>query len=191
MRSSTGFTGNCGSWAGWGADTTVVIVGDGAEWVWNRAAWFIRRCKILDLWHALEHPWVGYGIGSGAVESAHKQVIHARLRQAGMRWSEAGARPLAGVAPVNTCRNTRGPSSPTGTEGKSIRLKPIPWSQGAIPKSVKHTMPSSLAKFSLMPRIPTSVSTSDIHTIAACGTLGNQISKNQRLIPCTACRTNS
>ena len=34
--------------------------------------------------------------GSGAVESAHKQVIHARLRQAGMRCSGAGARrPLA------------------------------------------------------------------------------------------------
>jgi hypothetical protein len=29
---------------------------------------------------------LGYGIGSGAVESAHKQVVHARLRQAGMRW---------------------------------------------------------------------------------------------------------
>ena len=28
------------------------------------------------------------------MESAHKQVIHARLRQAGMRWSEAGARRL-------------------------------------------------------------------------------------------------
>jgi hypothetical protein len=37
---------------------------------------------------------LGYGIGSGAVESAHKQVIHARMRQAGMRWSEAGARRL-------------------------------------------------------------------------------------------------
>ena len=36
----------------------------------------------------------GYGIGSGAVESAHKQLVHARLRQAGMRWSEAGARRL-------------------------------------------------------------------------------------------------
>jgi hypothetical protein len=146
--------------------TTVVIVGDGAEWIWNRATWFVRRCEILDFWHALEHAWrfarlrygdgsaqadqwvhaiaedlragkvqdviarlkrlrpktaelreslagliryysenvsrmqydeylrLGYGIGSGAVESAHKQVIHARLRQAGMRWSEAGARRL-------------------------------------------------------------------------------------------------
>lgn len=149
-----------------GAETMVVIVGDGAEWIWNRATWFVRRCEILDFWHALEHAWrfarlrygdgsaqadvwvhgiaedlragkvqdviarlkrqrpktaelreslagliryysenasrmrydeylrLGYGIGSGSVESAHKQVIHARLRQAGMRWSEAGARRL-------------------------------------------------------------------------------------------------
>jgi hypothetical protein len=152
---------------GWlGAQTTVVIVGDGAEWIWKRATMFRRRCEILDFWHALEHAWsfahlyygagaaqadrwvrqiaedlragkvkeviarlkrlrpktpeardslvaliryytdnsarmqydeylrLGYGIGSGAVESAHKQVIHARFRQAGMRWSVAGARRL-------------------------------------------------------------------------------------------------
>ena len=148
------------------AHTMVVIVGDGAEWIWNRASMFVRRCEILDFWHALEHAWsfarlyygegsqqadrwvhqiaedlragkvqaviarlkrlrpktpesreklqnliayysehagrmrydeylrLGYGIGSGAVESAHKQVVHARFRQAGMRWSEAGARRL-------------------------------------------------------------------------------------------------
>jgi len=152
---------------GWvDARTMVVIVGDGAQWIWNRAAMFVRRCEILDFWHALEHAWefaqlrygkgsaqadgwvhqiaedlkagkvqeviarlkrmrpktpqlceslqalihyysenagrmrydeylrLGYGIGSGAVESAHKQVVHARFRQAGMRWSEAGARRL-------------------------------------------------------------------------------------------------
>jgi hypothetical protein len=147
-------------------NTVVVIVGDGAEWIWNRSKMFVRRCEILDFWHALEHAWgvarllygeesqqagrwvhriaadlragkvqeviarlkrmrpktpelrekvqgliayysehagrmhydeylrLGYGIGSGAVESAHKQVVHARFRQAGMRWSEAGARRL-------------------------------------------------------------------------------------------------
>jgi len=152
---------------GWvGQHTVVVIVGDGAEWIWNRAPMFMHRCEILDYWHALEHAWgvarllygeestgagrwvhrvaedlragqvqeviarlqrmrprtpelrdkvqgliayysqhagrlhydeylrLGYGIGSGAVESAHKQVVHARLRQAGMRWSAAGARRL-------------------------------------------------------------------------------------------------
>jgi hypothetical protein len=152
---------------GWvGTHTVVVIIGDGAEWIWHRATMFVRRCEILDFWHALEHAWefaqlrygegstqadawvraiaedlragkvqdviarlkrlrpktpalreslqaliryysdnagrmrydeylrLGYGIGSGAVESAHKQVVHARFRQAGMRWSEAGARRL-------------------------------------------------------------------------------------------------
>jgi hypothetical protein len=146
-----------------GPKTVVVIVGDGAEWIWNRAQWFVNRCEILDFWHAVEKAWefarlqygseskhadkfihrlatdlragriadvivrlgrleptsietrekldtligyytdnqvrmhydeylrLGYGIGSGAVESAHKQVVHARLRQAGMRFSEAGA----------------------------------------------------------------------------------------------------
>jgi hypothetical protein len=152
---------------GWyGANTVVVIVGDGAEWIWKRATLFVNRCEILDFWHAVEHAWqfarlqfgegaaqadkwvhriaqdlragkvaavierlrglsastpqaheeldaliryysenrhrmrydeylrLGYGIGSGCVESAHKQVVHARMRQAGMRWSELGARRL-------------------------------------------------------------------------------------------------
>ncbi|PYU18531.1 MAG: ISKra4 family transposase [Acidobacteria bacterium] len=152
---------------GWlGVQTMVVVIGDGAEWIWNRTWMFPRHCEILDFWHALEHAWefarlrygegsqraerwihqiaedlragkvqaiirrlerlhptnpetqkglkkligyylenasrmqydeylrLGYGIGSGAVESAHKQVVHARMRQAGMRWSEPGARRL-------------------------------------------------------------------------------------------------
>src|SRR5712691_3053168 len=48
--------------------TVVVIVGDGAEWIWNRAAMFVNRCEILDFWHALEHAWgfarLNYGEGS-------------------------------------------------------------------------------------------------------------------------------
>lgn len=152
---------------GWlGPRTVIVVVGDGAEWIWNRVSMFPSRCEILDFWHAIEHAWdfarlqygdgskfahrwvhriaqdlrggrvlkviarlktlqpssaeaqeklqdliryytnnaqrmhydeylrLGYGIGSGSVESAHKQVVHARMRQAGMRWSEAGARRL-------------------------------------------------------------------------------------------------
>ena len=149
-----------------GPNTVVVVVGDGAEWIWNRAKLFVNVCEILDFWHAVEKAWEfarcqygaeskhadrfihqlaldlrsgrvadvlarlngqhpssteaaeklatlityytanqsrmnydeylrrGYGIGSGAVESAHKQVVHARLRQAGMRFSEAGAKNL-------------------------------------------------------------------------------------------------
>jgi hypothetical protein len=159
---------------GWmGPQTVVVIVGDGAEWIWNHAAaTFPFRCEILDFWHAVEKAWafarlhfgegstradrwaqrlaqdlkqgkvdevirrlrklhpktlearkklteliryyesnrtrmhydeylrLGYGIGSGAVESAHKQVVHARLRQAGMRWSEVGAQRLLALRVV-------------------------------------------------------------------------------------------
>jgi hypothetical protein len=44
--------------------------------------------------HYDEYLRLGYGIGSGAVESAHKLVVHPRLRQAGRRGSEAGARRL-------------------------------------------------------------------------------------------------
>jgi len=54
---------------GWvGPHTVVVIVSDGAEWIWNRAKMFVRRCEILDFWHALEHAWgfarLNYGEGS-------------------------------------------------------------------------------------------------------------------------------
>ena len=54
---------------------------------------WIRLTMLLRFW-SNEYLRLGYGIGSGAVESAHKQVVHARMRQAGMRWSEAGARRL-------------------------------------------------------------------------------------------------
>ena len=38
---------------GWlGTHTVVVIIGDGAEWIWKRAAMFPQRCEILDFWHA-------------------------------------------------------------------------------------------------------------------------------------------
>ena len=54
---------------GWlGEKTVVVIVGDGAEWIWNRASLFPDRCEILDFWHAVERAWqfarMRYGDGS-------------------------------------------------------------------------------------------------------------------------------
>jgi hypothetical protein len=69
---------------------------------------FLGSCETSVLTHSLiryyrsnaacmrydEYLRLGYGIGSGAVESAHKQLVHARLRQAGMRWSEVGDRRL-------------------------------------------------------------------------------------------------
>src|SRR6266849_15198 len=64
---------------GWlGPQTMVVIVGDGAEWIWNRATWFIRRCEILDFWHAMEHAWefahLRYGEGSQQADQWVHQI---------------------------------------------------------------------------------------------------------------------
>jgi len=64
---------------GWlGPNTMVVIVGDGAEWIWKRATWFIRRCEILDFWHALEYAWdfarLRFGEGSTQADQWVRQI---------------------------------------------------------------------------------------------------------------------
>src|SRR6202451_3966239 len=69
---------------GWiGPDTVVVIVGDGAEWIWNRASMFVRRCEILDFCHALEYAWgfarIRYG-ASAAQADRWVQDIAEKLR---------------------------------------------------------------------------------------------------------------
>jgi len=57
MPSSLACMRNYASWAGSAGTRWVVIVGDGAEWIWNRASMLCARCEILDFWHALEHAW--------------------------------------------------------------------------------------------------------------------------------------
>ena len=142
----------------------VVVLGDGAPWIWKLAERFFRRAiQILDWYHAAEHLWscahelygegsgragqwvdemktilweqggaalldrlkqfqrhrgppsepleellgyvqanvnrmdypsyraAGLDIGSGPVESACKQLVTARLKQVGMRWTVPGA----------------------------------------------------------------------------------------------------
>jgi hypothetical protein len=153
---------------------TVVVLGDGAHWIWDRAQAFLgvgdtQVVEIVDISHAYSYLWaVGnalYGagtpqaaawveplkeqlyeggaapvlaalaalapttpdaasaiahaqtycthnaarmdypqcvarqwpIGSGAVESACKGVVQARLKQAGMRWSRAGSQAIASL----------------------------------------------------------------------------------------------
>jgi Uncharacterised protein family (UPF0236) len=144
----------------------VVVLGDGAHWIWNIATThFPRATQILDWYHASEYvwnaasaiwgeaspqrtPWAtgqldalwdgqvaevlaelaqwpdcgaavaaavsyytthqgrmdypsyrarGLQIGSGSVESACKQLVSARLKQAGMIWDASGAEAVATV----------------------------------------------------------------------------------------------
>jgi hypothetical protein len=149
----------------------VVVLGDGAPWIWNLAAeHFGRRTEILDWYHATEHLWTlaralhgdgtpaatawvqraktllweggpkplrmlldqttastsdaaevlrrergyftanpgrtnypayrarGLPIGSGAVESSAKQLVQARMKRAGMRWSTDGGQVILALA---------------------------------------------------------------------------------------------
>lgn len=50
-----------------------------------------RRREMIDYRHFRNQ---GYPIGSGSVESSHKHVVHHRLKQAGMRWSEDHVDPM-------------------------------------------------------------------------------------------------
>ena len=60
--------------------------------VLDRARLYLqRRLEMID------YPYFqrrGYPIGSGAVESAHKQVVQRRFKQAGMRWAPQNVDPL-------------------------------------------------------------------------------------------------
>jgi hypothetical protein len=57
----------------------------------NARAYLERRLEMID------YPFFrrrGYPIGSGSVESAHKQVVQRRFKQAGMRWAPQHVDPL-------------------------------------------------------------------------------------------------
>ena len=134
----------------------VVMLGDGARWIWELAVEHFGACvEILDYYHASQHLWEvaralfgrdtpeaaawaaplarrlrdeaaapdpvaadvlrreraffrtnaarmaypdfrarGFPIGSGAVESAARHVVQARMKRPGMRWSDPGARAM-------------------------------------------------------------------------------------------------
>lgn len=43
---------------GWGRAEKKVVMGDGAEWIWNLAEqYFPSAIQIVDLYHARQHPW--------------------------------------------------------------------------------------------------------------------------------------
>jgi len=88
---------------GWvGAHTVVVMVGDGAEWIWNRASMFVRRGEILDFWHAWEHAW-GFaqrGYGEGAAPAG--RWVHAIATDLRAGKGQEIIRRLKRVRPKNT-----------------------------------------------------------------------------------------
>lgn len=60
----------------------------------NALVYLRRRLKMIDYPYFRQR---GYPIGSGSVESAHKQVVQRRFKQAGMRWAPQHVDPLLAV----------------------------------------------------------------------------------------------
>ena len=58
----------------------------------DRALRYLQKRETM-----IDYPYFrqrGYPIGSGSVESGHKQVVHRRLKGAGMRWAPQHVDPL-------------------------------------------------------------------------------------------------
>ena len=95
---------------GWvGAHPVVVIVGDGSEWIWNRATMFVRRCEILDSWHAWNTP--GNLLSSATGKARHKPTAgfmrSPRISASAGREGARGHRQTEACAAENTGVNAR------------------------------------------------------------------------------------
>ncbi len=91
----------------------VVVLGDGADWIWNESAMhFAGSVEILDYYHACEHIWsfgaARYGEGSAACK----------------RWAQMHCRKLKANGPAGLLRALRRckPKSPEEVEALRLEL---------------------------------------------------------------------
>lgn len=70
-----------------------VVIGDGAEWIWNLAAeHYPQATEIVDYWHACEHIW------------DLRRVLYPQASEAGDRWAREHCRRLKEDGPVHLLR---------------------------------------------------------------------------------------
>jgi hypothetical protein len=65
--------------------------------VWALISYLLHNRRRMDY---AAYRQAGYPVGSGSVESACKVVVHERMRQAGMRWSRAGAQAMLALRSI-------------------------------------------------------------------------------------------
>ena len=90
-----------------------VVIGDGAEWIWNLAAeHYPQATEIVDYWHACEHIW------------ELRAVLYAEGSAAGDRWAHAHCRRLKEDGPVGWLRALQRlrPASAAGQEAVRLEL---------------------------------------------------------------------
>ena len=107
---------------------TVVVLGDGAEWIWTHARHFlglagVEVVEIVDLYHAYEHLWaVGaavFGVGTAAA-AAWVAPLKERLYQ-------------AGVVPVLAALAALTPPADAEDGGAAVTTAPEPPETAATP----------------------------------------------------------
>ncbi|MCE5225823.1 MAG: hypothetical protein LLG05_08165 [Porphyromonadaceae bacterium] len=87
----------------------LVFICDGAKWIWKWIEeYYPNSTQILDFYHCKEHLYgfakiynetrINYGLykeqgllfGSGAIESANRDIIQKRMKLSGQRWTLSG-----------------------------------------------------------------------------------------------------
>ena len=97
--------------AGLAGAQEVIVVGDGADWIWNLAAeHFGEATEVLDYYHAAEHIWklvpALYGEGSAA----------------GKRWAETRCRALQAQGPRGLLRALGRRVAKDASQAEALRL---------------------------------------------------------------------
>ncbi|PJA50386.1 MAG: hypothetical protein CO171_02020 [Syntrophobacterales bacterium CG_4_9_14_3_um_filter_49_8] len=90
----------------------VVILGDGAEWIWNLVSTHFPGCvQILDYYHACEHIWELAG------------VIYGKDTPACKRWAKDHCNRLEEYGPRSLLRSLRRRKGKTEEQREAIRLQ--------------------------------------------------------------------
>lgn len=98
--------------------TTVIVLGDGAPWIWNRAEDFPGAVQIVDLYHAREHLAIVARLAFGGTETGTAWIAATSGRPRGRRYrSHRGRGSASWPAAIARCarRYARRPSTSTPT----------------------------------------------------------------------------
>ena len=89
-----------------------VVIGDGAEWIWNLASHhFPKATQIVDYWHACEHIW------------NLRRALYPQENARGDRWSREHCRKLGEVGPDSLLRALKRLRPKTVEAGEAVRVE--------------------------------------------------------------------
>jgi hypothetical protein len=98
--------------AGVEAARQVVVLGDGADWIWNQAQLHFSGCiEILDYYHACDHIW----------RLAH--ALYGEGSPQGQRWARAHCRTLKERGPTPLLRALKRRVAASGAAREALRLE--------------------------------------------------------------------